>query len=1015
MVAIGKLKKEQLTSLGFTAKTVKKSKQQLKIFLKRNNRTSRSFNSFESLSRFHRQTTFSQTQALRRVIRRRQNRPSYIPIDRRSAIGGRVLMRIYNSVENRQATNIKTFYDSIQKAMLDNYGNTQGSRVVDIRFSDPGGDLDIFRYVRFTTFEKFKEDIEKLLQQQSLTGSDTVPDYYVLDTTWFMIKIVKTQAVESGGATDTKSKVKFFSTMNPPSKDNNCYFACVNRVIFKRKGNPAKKLREESGIPFNKEISIEDIKNILEDKYELNHIIYEDFEDHPILYKTPDSKNYSKTISLVLKDSHFEIVKKPKTFKKPKPKRQTKPSGFLFYDLETTFNRKSYNFLEPYAGSWYFTDSVENWKYSPEKHLQQTEYHIKDVIKNLLKTIREKMIDYDLYLIGFNNSRFDNFFVVDEAIKNDMLSDIFYCNNSILGIRMNNGICKSFDLCRFLNSSLMSACDKFKTNPKKQPDLVSHRIIQDYRDQGTLQNYIENSSELEKYTKLDVLCLVDLFCKTRKAVFELLGKHIEEYMTIGQMSYDVLTKDCESRGFELLPPQTIEHDRFIRDALVAGRSQAFYGRKKFNFPVQAKDVCSLYPFIMMTRKYPKNPHLYREVSEYQKDLLGIYQVKIIHQNMQWNDKHILNSQMESLGYPELATEFAPIVFPKRSTDVQIPLDWNNRDSFECKMTNIDIECIRDHGGEVEVLHGLVWDETTDELFNPFLGKLAEEKNRQDVLKIQDSPEYNESLREMCKLFSNTPSGKVIQRNFAEDMKRIRNSSDLNKFLERVHPDSVVIEAMSRNLIIAKGKKLDEYLLRENSKPSCLGVFTYAHARDYMYRTCLSKYIVLQTDTDSAFMPLVECHRFEDDNTSICPDVLERSKIYGDWEDDLQQPASAFISIAPKCYLAIGCNKDGSDKPRYKGVNPRATWYPESVVIQKLGDKYQENVKKIKYAEEHLTKAQPVLNERMYDELLANRTICIFTSQLQKYKHIHKTTEHESRKWNKIQCAIRQVFMMKTLK
>jgi len=291
-------------------------------------------------------------------------------------------------------------------------------------------------------------------------------------------------------------------------------------------------------------------------------------------------------------------------------------------------------------------------------------------------------------------------------------------------------------------------------------------------------------------------------------------------------------KTCVDRDLEILAPLNLEDDTFIRSSLVAGRSQAFYGRQKFNFKVQAKDVCSLYPYIMINRQFPDCSEAYIKTDIYMKDKLGIYKVKIIHQNMNWFDEIVIqkqanklmeimkqakkieeekalinNTEVNNSPLPELATEFAPVVFPKRSEDVAVPLDWNNRGSFECTMTNIDIECIRDNGGEVEVYDGIYWENTRDDIFD-YLKDLETEKNRQDILKNEDEKHYNESLREMCKLFSNSLSGKVIQRNFDDDSKMIQSSTDLAKFRSGIKPDTLYLEQLSKNLIIANGKKLD---------------------------------------------------------------------------------------------------------------------------------------------------------------------------------------------------------------
>jgi hypothetical protein len=247
--------------------------------------------------------------------------------------------------------------------------------------------------------------------------------------------------------------------------------------------------------------------------------------------------------------------------------------------------------------------------------------------------------------------------------------------------------------------------------------------------------------------------------------------------------------------------------------------------------------------------------------------------------------------------------------------------------------------------------------------------------------------------------------------FDDTFQLIKSSQSLNKFEQKIKPETLVLEQMTKDFIVATGKLKDEFILKKSSKPSYLGVFIYSHARDYMYRTCLNQFIVLQTDTDSAFMPLIESNRFESLYPDLCP--LNRNKIYGDWEDDLDKVASAFISIAPKCYLAINCKNDNSNKARFKGVRPNWTWLPQQIVENDLGENYQEN-KTDSYIEDKLSSALPCLNEQMFNELLDNNKICVFASQLEKTKFKRNEISTKFGKAKDLQYAIRQTFLIKTI-
>jgi hypothetical protein len=631
----------------------------------------------------------------------------YEEISSSTSLNGRSTRVLYNLSSTRQPLTPNGFYRHIRSKLREKFANRQPNehRFVILRFISETN-LTQIRTVKFQNIEQFAETVQELLRGEDIDGSDVMDNSYIPDFTWFMTLQVLSQDSESGGRKEIKSTMKFYKTLNPISKNNNCYFNCIIR-FFKLK-KQAKTLRKELGFEFNKPISINDIK-IIEQKLKIGHLIYEDTKDDSILYRNDEYP----MIPLVLNNNHYEIMlsKKspPKTKRKSPPKKEKEkelPTYYLFFDFETTFNRKSLNFLEVYAGSWYLTNNI-NWKFKEKSDIKNTFYETDYVLKKFLNFIRKHSSDKKLIIIGFNNSRFDNFFVASAGLFEDMVKDVFYCNNSILQIRIHN--CTFFDLCRFIASNLKNACESFNTCPKKQPDLISHNEVQLMRDNGQLENFIKNNKDIEKYTKLDVLCLCDLFFKFKASVKQLLKDDVEKYMTIGQMSYQVFSKNIT-----LYPPKSLNDDIFIRSSLCAGRSQAFYGRNRFDFKVQAKDVCSLYPFVMMNREFPDPSSPYIKTNEYIPNKLGIYNVHVIHQNMKWKDPETIKQQATKLNRPDLYTEFAPIVFPKRNKDE--PLDWNYRGEFSCQMTNLDIECIRDNGGEVIVSNGIYWEKTTNNLF-----------------------------------------------------------------------------------------------------------------------------------------------------------------------------------------------------------------------------------------------------------------------------------------------------------
>jgi len=65
-------------------------------------------------------------------------------------------------------------------------------------------------------------------------------------------------------------------------------------------------------------------------------------------------------------------------------------------------------------------------------------------------------------------------------------------------------------------------------------------------------------------------------------------------------------------------------------------------------------------------------------------------------------------------------------------------------------------------------------------------RFRDAKITQDVYKEHRKDLYNGALREVCKLYLNSLSGKVIQRNFEKVTQIIKNTNELNKFMDKCY-------------------------------------------------------------------------------------------------------------------------------------------------------------------------------------------------------------------------------------
>lgn len=901
------------------------------------------------------------------------------------------------------------------------YNVDEAKAKVVLRFTNADG-INNFK----TLFlDQFEEDFRELQTGGTTHGSDGEQvDTGDLDFEWFRFFINTVDDVAGGDENKSLKSIKYL-LKNYKSKDNNCLIANVRGFL---KDTHKKKLLTTSAIR-------KKIKKIKQgERIKLTEIKYvEDYFKCKINVKNDNTTLYDSDykseleVDIFYGENHYSLItkkkfdeKEKKEKKKQKKKKQrainkkknkkVRKRKFLFFDFETIFQKRNDYFLKVYSVSWFVFDPEKKFEYEV-KHFEQARFEIVNPVKKFLKFINNRPSDTDYLLIGFNNSRFDNFLLASEASKTGRLSQPFYVNNSLLNMSIDG--CKSFDLCRFLNSSLMKACKDFKSNPAKMEGF-SHLIPQQQYEAGNLNKWLkENYEFIEKYNKFDVLSLCDLMLKTREAVKELTGLKLEEYSTIGEMGFKHFIKN---KKYDIPAPKTAEDDKFIREAMTAGRTQAYFGKLILEAKVRMTDAKSLYPYVMMNREYPVGE--YTKTKKYVKGKLGIYRCKIIHQNLKWGNKEVIKFQKKNKRFQR---KFAPTIYPLRARkengerDQTTPLNWEYRGEMKANLSSVDIEAIREAGGKVKTYEGIYWEESSRDLFNDYLEPFMNVKNREDVLKAKGE-NYNTSLRELCKLFSNSLSGKVNQKNYDDTYQQVKNPSELIKFMGKINNKSFKIYKHGNGLFFVEGKLKEEFVYNSRrAKPSYLGVFIYSYARDYMYKTVLQNYTTIYEDTDSALLPLEEYERFERENSNN----IANGK-YGCFEEEVGE-ATKCITISPKCYCVINEKKPFMSKYKFKGVGKFDKYMTETEYINAFGEGMEkltrEQIDKILNYGEHKDIVKKALSYEMFESLYNGEKLYILQSQLKKHKgndlaikSSKKLKDYEEM----TQFGIQQVFMVKQI-
>lgn len=811
-----------------------------------------------------------------------------------------------------------------------------------------------------------------LLKGENLVGSDNLGESQLpmLDNFEYRYRVPI-----RGGASNTYSslKHKLYNCRSPLSTNNNCLLMIIKQFLGLRERCDT--MRMNLGLEIGEAIDILQIP-ILEKYYHINIAVH---NGHSVICKTEENtyeleygyfhkdrnSTYPKTLNVYLCNAHYYEVKKfnninicqitgeelgkKKKFNKKEIRdilrkqnreyvcNKKKKEILLFFDFETVFDIRENSKLKPYSASWFTLGVDERYEFS-EGLVEKTHFHCGfDCVEVLLKFILSCPSDSIYNLVGYNSSRFDNFFLLDAALMSGVRVDPFIVNSSVLKLNIRRH--KSFDLCRFVMSSLDKACKDFMTSPAKLKGF-SHFEVQDLYDSEGSDTFIKRmrgKEELVKYNKYDVLCLASLFQKVRDSVKMITGLEILASLTLASLAYKNLLGDEEFKKVEA--PKTYEDDVFFRGAIIGGRTQTKYGKK---FVEDAKDyrmydVVSLYPYVMLERIYPTGS--YSKTDKFMEGKMGIYSCEVVNRG----DK--------------------PNVVPLRGET----LDWDYKGVIRCALTSVDILDLKKYGHSVKIGEGIYWECTSDKVFEKLRG-VKKAKMGQDVYKSEKDERYNPALRQMYKLVLNSVSGKMAERNHEDINMLVGTSDEVRKFEEKLRKDSgMEIGCMTGGKMFLRGKITGENAFK-NPSPSFIGCFIYSYARSYMYNTMIYPRDTIYMDTDSGFI-----HKDEAPLDLVGTDFgCYDEEIY----DETMCPTRAWF-VAPKFYM-IESDNEKKHKIRIKGINP------SDVIIPNLDvEEYKKMGVKELYQKFHYGGLEKVYGSGTFEKIFKGEDVYVLCSQLGK--------------------------------
>lgn len=626
---------------------------------------------------------------------------------------------------------------------------------------------------------------------------------------------------------------------------------------------------------------------------------------------------------------------------------------YLIFDYETIIDFKKSSCMQEYSLSILnlTNDELEELTTADENKNIEVVNKIRkdkcitflgyDCSKKFIEWVLKNQTNTAFVLIGFNNTNFDNFILLDsllrykDEVQDFSVSDIFYNGSQLLNFYM-CGRHNTFDIHKHLMGSLKNNCESFKINCCAKKSFDHNKAQQLYLD-GKLIDWITDNEELKEYNEYDVLATAVLFCKYRRALGEIkatekYSKQLHNIKTIGSLIYKVFEDSKTNKKFDL-PKINYQQYKDLQKCKIAGRVELFNGVQKVEERLASTDVCSLYPYVMSVAPvyYPCGKVV--DTNKYMgADVIGFYYCDIDQRNL------------KSLNLPK--------IYCKKS---EIENNWDHNEVLENYLiSNVMIELLKKFNCGVVIKNGFYFTEKMKscEMFD-FLLDLMKAKNEEDTKKKNKDNAYNPALRETLKLLMNSLSGKVIEGLHSEKTQDVNSVAEYEKIKEK---------SKSINFINTIGNKifityeLDEETLISKQRPIYLGVLIYDYAKSYMYNYSYSKVgldQLLYTDTDASkfrYSKFLEWKRDIDDNDIRVPHweevekVDERykthriyesnSKVFGSFEDELEDMVGTdykFYCVEKKswCYAV-----DGKAKFRFKGLNG-------SALLLNLGEEFIE--------------------------------------------------------------------------
>lgn len=563
---------------------------------------------------------------------------------------------------------------------------------------------------------------------------------------------------KTGGCTKaTKSNTRIKSIggqrveiANIITNNNDCGVVCIKNLLNLNLKNH--EIRHEFDIPYRAKLTPDQIIEIY-DYYNATNKPLKIIESNHKEYINLEKFNY-----LYFHMGHYSNILKNLYIRSALKKNVHRTS--LTFDFETRTLEKYDTIGESKA--YYMKDTICGVCYgrpSQRKSFILVTNEEKSSARQFLDFLLEEALNNRYYKCNaYNGSRFDFYLLFSVMTDEEIIySNFFNRGFSILEFKFYGHVFT--DLSNFLIGSLDKCCNDYKIDKGKitETSYGSSRNLCFYKPELNFNQFMDLQNtepeywkEYTEYCIRDCEALYDLWKIFVNETNELIPIHLKSEIsvdfssTIGSFSKKfaklLMGKKLESQikkfiGFENGPVQLNKRYYFIRKCIRGGIS---YSIKcgPVNSTVVCVDITSQYPDAMMNMKVPIGYSKW--VHEFSQEYYGFYHLS----NVEFYDK-----------------SFKPVAQVKNNV-----LDWNIE---KCDDLYIGSELLKylianNKIKKYTVVNGLVSKEFLygSTFFGKYINGFFDEKQKQDTLK--NTPDYNPAKRNVCKLFLNSLSGKLVE-------------------------------------------------------------------------------------------------------------------------------------------------------------------------------------------------------------------------------------------------------------